>query len=95
VAFLTSALDSWLQVSGGNKKRRETEKLLKEIEVKQSRKEAQARKDALANLTYDRNRLEMQDAWNANQQKKQELAGFVNANQTLKDRFLATGVRNA
>jgi hypothetical protein len=95
VALVASALDSWLQISSGNKERREMEKLMKEIEIKQSRREAQARKDELARVTYDRNRLEMQDKWTASLQKKQEIASFVNSNQSLKDRYLTTGVQNA
>jgi len=92
LALLTSSLDAWLQVSGENKRRREQDKLMAEIDAKNAKLEAQRRMDSRAVIKYDRQKAEQQRAFEASKEKKKRIAEFVNSNQTLRDRYLKTGI---
>lgn len=92
-AFLSSALNSWLSISSENKRKKETQKFIKELEAKNAKKEAQARQDSLSQFQFNRSDIERSQAINAFQTKRTLLMDAINNNQTLKDRFIQTGIR--
>jgi len=93
VGLLTSAINAWMSVKKENKRKRETQKLIKEVEAKQKKAAAIARKDSLLKLRFDRKDTERTNAINAFKMKRQMLTDAINSNQNLKDRFIRTGVR--
>jgi phage tail tape-measure protein len=92
-AFLTSALNSWLSISSENKRKKETQKFIKELEAKNAKKEVQARQDSLRQFKFNRSDIERNQAINAFNTKRTLMMDAINNNQALKDRFIQTGVR--
>ena len=92
-ALLTSSLNAWLATRTENKRKRETEKFIKELETKNARREAQDRKDRLMQIQFNRSDIERNQVINAFNAKRQQIMDAINNNQTLKDRFIQTGVR--
>ena len=93
VGLLTSSLNSWLSVRSENQRKREMDKFIKEVEAKNAKKSAQARKDQLMQVKFNRGDIERNQAISAFTSKRQLLTDAINNNQTLKDRFIQTGVR--
>lgn len=95
VGLVTSGLNAWLQVRQENKDKADMNRLLREIEEKQARKERIARQDQLAQIRYDRKQTEFNKSWNAANAQRDQITNLINQNTTLRDRFIQSGVRNA
>lgn len=93
VGGLGSALNSWLGIRAENKRSAEMEAFIREVEEKNARRERQARQDELTRFKFNRADVEKQRAITDLQFKRQAIFDMINNNQTLKDRFIQTGVR--
>ncbi len=91
IGLITGGLNAWLSVGAKNKAERDQNRLLREAEAKQAKRDKIARDDALSQQAYDRKQVELQKRWAKNLQVREAIKGLVADETAGRDRYVATG----
>ena len=94
-ALIASGLNAWLGVRSENKRKSQIAQLEKEARERQDRIDRLARADALSELAYDRKKEAFNAAWVQAQAKQQQIMEAFKNNESLRDKYLQTGIPNA
>ncbi len=95
IGLATPSIQAWMQVEAENKRKAETEKLIREIEEKQAARDKRDRQDSLSQLRYNRKQAAFEKAWGIAAAQRDAITSLINQNTTLRSRYIKTGIRSA